>query len=34
MLALAAFRAATVFGEVVAFGEFGDFLFEIHGEGL
>ena len=30
VLALAALRSAAVFGELVSFFEFGDFLFEIH----
>ena len=34
MLALAALGAATVFRELVPLIEFGDFLFEIHGQGL
>ena len=34
VLALAALRSAAVFGELVAFLEFGDFLFEIHARGL
>ena len=34
MLAFAAFRASAVFGKLVPLFQFGDFLFEIHGQGL
>jgi hypothetical protein len=34
VLPLAALGAAAIFGKQVAFLEFSDFLFEVHGKGL
>jgi hypothetical protein len=34
MLPLAALGASAVFGQLVPLVEFGDFFFEIHGQGL
>jgi hypothetical protein len=34
MLPLAPLRASAVFGQLVPLIEFGDLLFEIHGQGL